>query len=322
MVLFLSAARASYASMKMQVDAGVDVNARDIWGKTALHRAIIYKQQSATQLLLDVGCDVNVQDNEQRSVLMYLAHYPYWSRDIFRKIISCGADVNQVDTCGRSSLYYAVLSRQLRLIDILIHAGAGLEDEKPMKLAISKCYVNCVHALLMQGAKIDVGLIESVVNRMVPSEEFMMKNMMLLKLLVCSYGRGMSVKFVRKIILSLLHQRATIPGQQHVQVIDISWVVPIICMLLATNSIPLTALKPVLAMFEPYQLLTQVKNYYQYDTVLPLTYSCRTVIRNEMVNNRANFLLAMAELKSLPVLLKDFISLSEFDICHQTVLHK
>ncbi len=56
--LHYAAYRADIASAKLLLDAGVDINVRNSFGNTPLHKA---RDAESTKLLLDAGADVNVR---------------------------------------------------------------------------------------------------------------------------------------------------------------------------------------------------------------------------------------------------------------------
>ncbi|HNY12347.1 MAG TPA: ankyrin repeat domain-containing protein, partial [Candidatus Wallbacteria bacterium] len=56
---------------KLQLEKGIDVNARDGEGMTPLMHAAIYGNREIVKMLLDKGADASVKDGEGFSALMF-----------------------------------------------------------------------------------------------------------------------------------------------------------------------------------------------------------------------------------------------------------
>ena len=56
-------------AVKQHLAAGADVNMKDDWGKTPLHKAAAYGGKEVTELLIDAGADVNAKNDEGRTPL-------------------------------------------------------------------------------------------------------------------------------------------------------------------------------------------------------------------------------------------------------------
>ena len=263
-----------------------------------------------------------MKDGQDRSCFMYLAHYPPSNNLITEMVLEHGADVNSKDKRGRSPLYFAVLSRQLPLMELLIQKGADLNDQEPMKLAVSRCHEDCVQLLLSHGAVLSLDIIQIVLNRFKcghridqPMLDVLQKYISLLKLLLAAFGEPLSLDCIRSSILELLFFINALKNQASVQPVmlsaELSQVVPIISLLVSVNSVPLQVIQPLLSMFEEHCLLQQVEKQLGYTSIPPLMHYCRTCVRQELAKDGVNLLYTIDKLTSLPLLMRNFITVKE-----------
>jgi ankyrin repeat protein len=117
--------------VKFLLGSDLDINAQDNNGKTALMYATEgSRKKEVIPMLLDAGADVNIVDNEGKTVLHHeVGMNP---RDnIIKDMISKGIDVNVKDNEGRDALLY-MLSRKvessssLYIAEILLENGANI----------------------------------------------------------------------------------------------------------------------------------------------------------------------------------------------------
>ncbi|XP_035230945.1 ankyrin repeat domain-containing protein 7-like [Stegodyphus dumicola] len=128
--------------VNMLLDAGAEINHRDIIGQTALFHvaqssanrspAIIakckkYSYADLCLLLIERGIDVNISDNSDR-IALHLA-VKLRQEILVRKLLVCGCDINKPDKDGFTPLFYACEGRSRRLVDLLISCGANLRAQ-------------------------------------------------------------------------------------------------------------------------------------------------------------------------------------------------
>ena len=134
--------------VKAYIDAGADVNAKDIDGGTALMCVVALGRLNVVKELIKAGADVNAKNNEGETALMHVAEFKYpigivdafikanntnnrtalrranESRrlDIAKELIQAGADVNAKDNNGKSALDYAKEEKHTDIVNLLQEA--------------------------------------------------------------------------------------------------------------------------------------------------------------------------------------------------------
>ena len=120
---FFQAVRAQYPEQDMRaflirlLDAGIDLNARNLYGETALQAAIRHNNEIALTLLLERGADPNViknvqADNTAYSLTMYVIASPYIAEErkipLLELLNKAGADLKAINTNGENALFIAL----------------------------------------------------------------------------------------------------------------------------------------------------------------------------------------------------------------------
>ncbi len=96
---------------KALLDFGVDVNARNETGRTALTAAVGGKTEelafTMTKFLIDSGANVNTKTTDDAATpLMFASQAPY--KSVIRLLLENGADINETNDLGMSALMYAI----------------------------------------------------------------------------------------------------------------------------------------------------------------------------------------------------------------------
>ena len=71
---------------KALIEAGVDVNAKDRWGRTALHCAAVYNHLQIGRMLIDAGADVRAKDEDKETPLDCAKRNPEFAEMLQEKI--------------------------------------------------------------------------------------------------------------------------------------------------------------------------------------------------------------------------------------------
>lgn len=162
------------------------------YGRTPLHYAVIFENESITDLLIKSGADVNLQDNEfQRAPLSYAAisgncdiarkllkagakadndAFNAWTplheaamqgwAEMIILLLSSGADISMDDETGKTALHYAAMYGRQAAVNVLLDKGAKIEardnDRKtPLHLAALFGDKETVSLLLKRGSRVD-----------------------------------------------------------------------------------------------------------------------------------------------------------------------
>lgn len=121
-----------YPSMiQILVDKGVDINAQDKLGWTALHSAIWSNKIKSVELLFKLGADVGMKTTTGDTAMSLAAHKS--NIRIIKLLVASGADVNNVDIHGDTPLMDAVSfdedrdnkSQYIEVIEFLLNEGAN-----------------------------------------------------------------------------------------------------------------------------------------------------------------------------------------------------
>lgn len=173
------------------IEQGVDINAGDKDGMTALHGAAGRSQLNAMRVLLEAGADVDARDREGFTPLMAAA--TMGRVDAMRVLLKFGADmdarsikgyaaVNAATATGEAGAVEFLLSRGARtdaraegatavacvahdgradILEMLLKYGADVEGTNErgwtaLMLACTHCHVEAVRLLVANGANVNV----------------------------------------------------------------------------------------------------------------------------------------------------------------------
>ena len=118
--------------LKTLLDAGLDVNARNVSYSTALFYRDFSDGAEKTKLLLKSGADIHARNMYGRTPL-FGAH-----REEAQVLIDAGVDVSAKDYEGISALFYAYMNDNQPLVELLQSHGATLSPYEKQRLALEK----------------------------------------------------------------------------------------------------------------------------------------------------------------------------------------
>jgi ankyrin repeat protein len=146
--------------VRLLVDAGANLEIPDVYGDTALHRAV--QHTKIVELLLDRGAKIDAQSF-------------YWNETALHKAVDLGAEKTvelllsrgaRIDVRGyydMTVLHLAAVSGSKEIVEMLLKNGADrfindqdMEGETPLHQAIRHSFEPMVRILLERGADISV----------------------------------------------------------------------------------------------------------------------------------------------------------------------
>ena len=111
------------------LDQGADVNFADEEGDTPLFQAIKRERAEFAQLLIDRGAKVNVKDTRQFTPLTTAAAAA--DEETTKVLVKAGADL-KAETYGLTPLMFAVASRKIPIVKLLVELGAPVDQVSSM----------------------------------------------------------------------------------------------------------------------------------------------------------------------------------------------
>ena len=115
--------------VEQAIKAGASVNAKNIFGETALMNAVRYnKNPKVIAALIKAKADVNAKNDTGWTVLMFAARYNP-NAEVINALIQAGADVNAKIIFDVTALMLAAEKNpNAEVINALIQAGADVND--------------------------------------------------------------------------------------------------------------------------------------------------------------------------------------------------
>ena len=123
--LFAAVRAADVAAIDSAVKSGLDINARDNWGRTPLIVSIQQGKMSVFEALLSGRAQVNLTDNWGRTPLLVAAQFK--NTLALRRLLQAGADINTANKNDITPLIAAVQSGNRESAELLLIAGASLD---------------------------------------------------------------------------------------------------------------------------------------------------------------------------------------------------
>ncbi|EAY05832.1 ankyrin repeat protein, putative [Trichomonas vaginalis G3] len=106
---------------------GININAKDNYGETALHIAAENNGKEIAELLISHGANINEKNEIGQTAL----HDTSWnnSKETAEVLISHGANLNEKDECGYTALHVTAFINSKETAEVLISHGANLNEK-------------------------------------------------------------------------------------------------------------------------------------------------------------------------------------------------
>ncbi len=142
--------------MKVLIENGAQVNARDKQGRTPLYYASNYSTADSVRLLLENEANINVFDINSKSSALHGID----DEEKIKVLIEFGANVNAINDQGWTALHSILSTGTRNCAKILIDNGADLtakdnEGQSPLFKAAKEGNVECVQLLIENKANVN-----------------------------------------------------------------------------------------------------------------------------------------------------------------------
>jgi ankyrin repeat protein len=156
--LMAAAEVGSLTAMKMLIERGADVNAKNTYGSTALMWSVT--SPNKVRLLLDHDADVNVAARSGRTALI-IASFANPSAEVVRMLLAKGANVNVMDQRKVTPLNAATFGNDTGTVRLLLDASGDINTADtfigltPLINASGNRNLEAVKLLLAKGANVN-----------------------------------------------------------------------------------------------------------------------------------------------------------------------
>ena len=144
---------------KLLIENGANLDTKDNEAKTALHLAIEDNQDELAKLLIEKGAVIDTQDNDGQTALHYALRKG--KNEIVQLLLEKGADLNIQTRWGSNALHVAIYAEQDDIAKLLIEKGANLDikdniGDTALHYASRKGKNDIVQLLIENGANINI----------------------------------------------------------------------------------------------------------------------------------------------------------------------
>jgi cytohesin len=153
--LHIAAYKGHVEIVKILLDRGADLNAKDNTGHAPLHWAAIEGHVDVVRVLLDRGANPNAKNNTGHTPLHNAAYFGHV--EIVKILLDRGADLNAKDNTGHAPLHWAAIEGHVDVVRVLLDRGANPNAKNntghtPLHNAAYFGHVEIVKLLLERGA--------------------------------------------------------------------------------------------------------------------------------------------------------------------------
>lgn len=131
--LMICCVRENNKAVKLLIDAGCDLGARNCYSFPALIVGVRYGNSEAVKLLIDAGCDINIRDDYKQTALLWACRYG--NIEAARLLVAAGCDLNMpnhyeqsplIAACRNSTALSNCKKNNLEIARLLIDSGCDL----------------------------------------------------------------------------------------------------------------------------------------------------------------------------------------------------
>lgn len=112
--------------VKLLVNAGAKITARNADGMRPLHLAVQEERKSIVKLLIELGADVTAIDRTGGTALHFAASF--YTSGVCKRLLDAGVDPNAKDLAGMTPLHWASYTGFEPVARLLVRRGAKLDE--------------------------------------------------------------------------------------------------------------------------------------------------------------------------------------------------
>ncbi|KAF4526051.1 hypothetical protein B566_EDAN000845 [Ephemera danica] len=143
--LMFASEKSNFETVKFLIEQGADINETDACGKTALMYAFENKkeEENIVRYLVQKGADINKRTDCGTTALMCTNETNICSDNIdtLKFLIQYGADINAIDSLGRRIYMRGNISRSIVALKYLVELGVNVANEVDAKG--DTCLIQC-----------------------------------------------------------------------------------------------------------------------------------------------------------------------------------
>lgn len=123
----------------LEKESSIDINARDVFGKTLAHYCVVYGSVEIAKYLHEKGLDFSVKASLSRFTPIQLAVLEN-KPEMVEFLADIGIDLNERTRTGFTPLHLAVIQRNINILNVLLKKRAEVEvrdinDNTPLHVA-------------------------------------------------------------------------------------------------------------------------------------------------------------------------------------------
>ena len=132
-LLLQSVVEGNVKAVKQHLAVGADVNAKNRYGSTPLHRAAYAGHKEIAELLIAKGADVNAKNGGWGRTPLHVAAIK-GQKEIAELLIDKGADVNTKNIKGQTPLHAAVNEGHKEVVELFVAEGVDVNAKNRLSL--------------------------------------------------------------------------------------------------------------------------------------------------------------------------------------------
>ncbi|KAG6620765.1 Serine/threonine protein kinase [Phytophthora cinnamomi] len=137
--LVFAAGNGHFTAVQWLVEHGATLGEAEGGDDTALHGAAACGALDIVKYLVEKGARVDEKSYDGKSVLHYAAGASKESVELVQFLLDCGLLLSDVDELGRTALYYASVSQNFEVVDLLLKAA--IKDNRLPEADLSRCFL-------------------------------------------------------------------------------------------------------------------------------------------------------------------------------------